>query len=74
MNVEAQITTKQCIGLLQIYGVVWDSESLRTGRSEDRIPMQARFSALVQTGQEGRPAFCTMGTGCLRDNEVGLWC
>ena len=39
------------------------SHSLRTGRSADRIPVEARFSALVQTGPGAHPASCTMGTG-----------
>jgi len=32
------------------------------GRSGDRIPVEARFSAPVQTGPGAHPAFCTMGT------------
>ena len=36
---------------------------LRAGRSGDRIPEEARFSAPVQTGPEAHPASCTMGTG-----------
>ena len=36
---------------------------LRAGRSGDRIPMEARFSAPVQTGPGAHPASCTMGTG-----------
>jgi hypothetical protein len=39
------------------------SDSLRDGRSGDRIPMGARFSARVQTGRGAHPASCTMGTG-----------
>ena len=33
------------------------------GRSGDRIPVGARFSAPVQTGPGAYPASCTMGTG-----------
>jgi hypothetical protein len=38
------------------------SDSLRTGRSGDRVPVVARFSAPIRTGSEANPAFCTMGT------------
>ena len=39
------------------------SDSLRTGRSRDRIPVGARFTAPVQTGPGAHPASYTMGTG-----------
>ena len=39
------------------------SDSLRAGRSGDRIPVMARFSAPVQTGSGANPASYTMGTG-----------
>jgi hypothetical protein len=38
------------------------SDWLRAGRSGDRIPLRARFSAPVQTGPGAHPASCTMGT------------
>ena len=39
------------------------SDSLRTGRSGDRIPVWATFSAPVQSGCEANPASYTIGTG-----------
>jgi len=45
-------------GYLSQYG-----ESLQAGRSGDRIPLGARFSAPVQTGPAIHPASHTMGTG-----------
>jgi len=43
------------------------SDSLRDGRSGDRIPVGggARISAPVQTGPGTHPTFCTMGNGSL---------
>ena len=37
--------------------------ALRAGRSEDRIPVAAIFSAPVRTGPGAHPASYTMGTG-----------
>jgi hypothetical protein len=46
--------------------------ALRAGWSEDRIPVEARFFALVQTSGWAQPATCTVGTGSLsRGNEAG---
>ena len=43
------------------------SDSIATGywsgRSGDRIPMGARFSAPIHTGPGAHPASCTIGTG-----------
>jgi len=38
------------------------SDWLRAGRSGERIPVGARFSAPDQTGRRAHPASCTMGT------------
>jgi hypothetical protein len=47
------------------------SDWLRAGRSGDRIPVGARFSALVQTGPGAHPASCIMGTGSFPGVESG---
>jgi hypothetical protein len=39
------------------------ASTLRAGRSGSRIPVEARFSAHVQTGPGAHPASYTMGTG-----------
>jgi len=39
--------------------------SIATGRSGDRIPVEARFSLLVQTGPGTHPSSCTMSKGFL---------
>ena len=41
------------------------TDSLRAGRSGDRIAVGVRFSAPVQTGTGAHPASCTMGTSSL---------
>jgi len=50
------------------------SDSLRTGRSGDWIPMGARFSATFQIGPGAQPASYTMGTGSFPGgNAAGAW-
>jgi hypothetical protein len=39
-----------------------NSDSLRSRKSGDRIPVEAGFFAPIQTGSEAHPASCTMGT------------
>ena len=46
-----------------------NSDSLRAGRSADRIPVEARFSAPVLTCPQAHPASCTMNTGSLSKGE-----
>jgi hypothetical protein len=46
-------------------GIARCSDSLRAGRSGYRIPVEARFSAPVQTGPGAHPPSYTMGTGYL---------
>ena len=42
---------------------IYHSDSLRTGRSGDRILVRARFSAPTQTGPGAQPSSYTIGTG-----------
>jgi hypothetical protein len=45
-------------------------DSLRAGRSGDRIPVGARFYTPVQTGPGAHTASYTMGTG---GKAAGVW-
>jgi hypothetical protein len=47
------------------------SNWLRAGRSGDRIPVEARYSAPVHTGPEAHQASVTMGTGSFPGIESG---
>jgi len=47
-------------GYLSLY-----SDSLRAGRSGDRIPLGARLTTPVHSGPGAHPACCTMGAGFL---------
>ena len=57
--------------VLRTYSYICLRQWLRTGRSGDRIPVGARFSAPVQTGPGAHPASCTMGTGFFRGVKSG---
>ena len=46
-------------------GHSWYGDSLRAGRSLDRILVGARFSTPVLTGPGANPASCKIGTGSL---------
>jgi hypothetical protein len=48
------------------------SDWLWAGRSGDRIPLGARFSALVQTGTGFHPTSCTIGTVSFPGIKSGL--
>ena len=49
-------------------------DSQRVVWSGDRIPVESRFSATVQTGSEAHPASYTMGTGSfLGGKAAGAW-
>jgi hypothetical protein len=53
---------KQMYGTRSVYN--------RAERSGDRIPVEERFSAFLQTGPGAHPTSYTMGTGCLSRGKV----
>ena len=58
MTLGSALTLFKVPGYLSRY-----SDSLGLGKSGDRIPVEASFSAPVQTGPGSHPAYYTMGTG-----------
>jgi hypothetical protein len=59
-------TNREFLKVLHAHGMVkqgWYSDSLRAGRSGDRIPVRERLSAPVQTGPGADKASYTNGTG-----------
>jgi hypothetical protein len=54
-----EVTADECVRFVVLTTVVLKIN----GRSGNRIPLGARFSAPVQTGPGVHPASCTMGTG-----------
>jgi hypothetical protein len=50
------------------------SDTLRAGRFRNRIPVEARFSAPVQTGPGAHPASCTTDTESVSGGiAAGAW-
>ena len=47
---------------ISIFRRMWAGIALRTGRSGNRMPVGARFSASVQTGPGAHPTSCPTGT------------
>jgi hypothetical protein len=47
------------------------SDSLRAGKSGDRIPVEAKFSFPVQSGPGVHPTLYTLGTGSFRGKVAG---
>ena len=59
---EIRNTNKYEIYMFPIRALFGICDWLRAGRSRDRIPVGARFSAPVQTGPGVHPTSCTVGT------------
>jgi hypothetical protein len=81
--IAAQLSSEVPEGLMNysVYNILYynifipcgpgSSVGIATGRSGDRIPVGARFSAPVQTGPGAHPASCKMGTESLPGVESG---
>jgi hypothetical protein len=63
------VSLNDAVNSVELYDDCWPGwlsrydNSLQTGRSGDRMPAEARFSAAVQTGPGAYPASYTKGTG-----------
>ena len=74
-NENSEQKSKCLLCLLDEYEVLHNccrySDSLRAGRSGDRIPVGARISAPVQTGSGDHPALYKMDTRCFSGVKSG---
>jgi hypothetical protein len=64
---ETKVTDYKQFSGFQFSCMSWYRHMLRAGRYGDRIPVGARFSALVRTGLGAHPASYTMGTGSFKE-------
>jgi len=76
-EIKHRIMPRCLVDLLLLFVPEWLSrynDSLRVGRSGDRIPVEARFPASLHTCPGTHPASCTMGNGSFfRDKAAGAW-
>ena len=72
-----RVMARYLVDLLPLSVPEWLSrhiDSLRAGRSGDRIPVEAKLSASLQTCPGIHPASCTVAIGSLsRDKAAGAW-
>ena len=71
--VTSQVKPICCLHLIELWARQLSrySDQLRAGRSGDRKPVGARFSAPVQTVPGAHPASCTMGTRSFPEVKKG---